>query len=232
MHEAAADLKLSQLLLSHGADPRIQGPGTGISPLHLAARRGSAEVCQLLLEAEVDVNIQSKDGSSPLHDDAQHAHTDVIDLLVKSGAAISAEDDRQRTPLLLAVTSSYLDATDADKLVPAVTALLSHGAGKRQAEAAWPQLDAAARHGHLAVVKLLLDEGVTGSARTVAAATRGGHLAVVTFLLKAGIKAFEDTPLDEPTPLHYAAFWGHSEICQVLIENGAPPTGKLVMVVV
>ena len=144
LHEAAADAKMAELLLSQGAEPQRHDPELGITPLHMAARRGSSEVCQLLLNADVDVNAPTKNGTTPLHEAAQHGHIQIIDLLVESGGDASTETKDGHTPLRMAICSQYMDQSDAEKLEDTVAALFEHVADIRPARAAWPELDDAA----------------------------------------------------------------------------------------
>ena len=166
LHEAAADAKMAELLLSQGAEPQRHDPELGITPLHMAARRGSSEVCQLLLNADVDVDVNAptKNGATPLHEAAQHGHIQIIDLLVESGGDASIETKDGHTPLRMAICSQYMDQSDAEKLEDTVAALLEHVADIRPARAAWPELDDAARKGLAGAVSVMIDElGATAS---------------------------------------------------------------------
>jgi len=233
LHEAAASTTMTELLIDHGADPKIQNPTNGIQPIHLAARRGVAEVCDLLISAGADVNARSKDGLTPLHEAAQHAQADIIELLVAAGAACMAEDKQHRTPLSAALTTTYgpdtvpgLNPYTDDKLVAAVSILLSHGAGTRKKKHKWPELEEAASAGHAPLVQLLLDKGAPASSEALTVAARFGRLEAVKLLLERRGDA-KQPPSLKPSALHMAARFGHAEVIHTLVDYGAPTTGKL-----
>ena len=214
------------MLLDHGADPKTQNRDNGLQPLHMAARHGALDVCQLLLSAGADVNAASKDGRTPLHEAAEHAQPHVIEQLIAHGAACMAEDRNHRTALLVALTTRFAETSpDADgKLVASVTALLRHGAGTRRKNQEWPELTEAAIGGHAAVVQLLLDKGAAASDAAVTAAAQTGHLEVVQKLLRHRSSA-KQAPAGTPTALHFAARFGHTAVVELLVQKGADTTG-------
>jgi hypothetical protein len=59
------------------------------SPLHEAARKGSAEFVQLLLSGGADMNIPSLDGSTALHESVSVTNNKVTTLLVDEGIDIN-----------------------------------------------------------------------------------------------------------------------------------------------
>lgn len=76
--------------------------------LHSAARSGTPEVVQLLLDANADPNAIGRNpelprsvagGDTPLHVAAFHGKAGVAELLVRSGADVEARDQQGRTPL-------------------------------------------------------------------------------------------------------------------------------------
>ena len=229
LHEAAAKPELAELLLEHGADPKIQNSHNHLQPLHMAARHGSSDVCRLLLSAGADVTAASKDGSTPLHEAAEHAQAHIIELLMANGAACMAEDKHHRTPLSVALRTSFAsDAPDAaNKLVASVTTLLSHwqdGTGTRDKKQAWPELTEAAIGGHTAVVQLLLNRGASASDAALTVASQTGHLEVVKLLLRHRGSAKQASG-DEPNALHMAARFGHVEVAELLLAKGADTEG-------
>ena len=58
--------KISRLLLSKGANVNVIS-GQGYSCLHTAAMSDQAEICQTLILAGADVNVQDEEMLTPLH---------------------------------------------------------------------------------------------------------------------------------------------------------------------
>ena len=106
----------ADLLIRRGA--RVAAADhSGLTPLHLAAARGSAETVALLLKLKMDANLRTAvpvreasapyvprqstglAGDTPLHCAALFVHTNVISLLLKAGASINATNLAGRTPL-------------------------------------------------------------------------------------------------------------------------------------
>ena len=90
------------------------------TPLHAASSRGHADVAQLLLDYEADINAQDIDKWTPLHIASSKGHLKVMQLLLERGAALDEQTECMDTPLYLA---SYWGKLEAVRL------LLAHGAG-------------------------------------------------------------------------------------------------------
>jgi uncharacterized protein len=114
----AADLPAMQLLLEHGADPRLAPTRSGIDPLMAAAGLGTAEqdttgrrkteteaiaAIELLMSRGLDVNARANDGRTALHGAALQGYDDVIEFLAAHGARLDATDDKGFTPLDVAL---------------------------------------------------------------------------------------------------------------------------------
>ena len=79
----------ARLLLQHGADPNL-ADNKGNSPLIRAAMAsGDAGrgVAALLLDAEAEIDHQSKDGSTALNFACQNSNVEVAKLLLERGAS-------------------------------------------------------------------------------------------------------------------------------------------------
>jgi ankyrin repeat protein len=86
----------------------------------------------------------------------------------------------------------------------------------------------AARNGHLAVLKLLLDRGADVNAvnkwnnTALHWAAYKGHVPVVEFLCRKGAKMDIRESDKGHTPLHDAAWRGHLGVVQAMLKHGAP----------
>lgn len=97
----AGDLKIVRYLMSDAiqADPRATRINN-FTPLHTAAMQGRAEVCQELLEAGVEVNIQTvPQGYAPLHSAAYGGHLEAIKVLLAYGANLELRNYRDERPI-------------------------------------------------------------------------------------------------------------------------------------
>jgi len=75
---------VARWLLSKGANPN--GTATAGSPLHAAAQLGHGEVCQALIQAGADLDLQDKLGETPLHKASSGGYVEVITALLDAGA--------------------------------------------------------------------------------------------------------------------------------------------------
>ena len=124
------------------ADPR------GRTLLHLAARMGHREVCELLLDSGADVKANDDNGSTPLHKAAAGGDAAVIAVLLDRGGDVSAEAKYASTPLHEAASAE------------GATILLAHGADiEARTKHGWTPLLQAAMGGHHATMKVLLAHG-------------------------------------------------------------------------
>jgi ankyrin repeat protein len=100
----SGDLELMKLLLSRGADPKINTV-LNVSALHVAAGIGWVEgitfewspkatldAVKMLLELGLDPNLQADTGRVALHGAAHKGRADVIQALVDAGAKIDVRD--------------------------------------------------------------------------------------------------------------------------------------------
>lgn len=99
-------LHLAELLLANGAIIDARN-GNGSTPLHSASERDSHGVLQVLLEYGADVNAKDGEGQTALHQvvgsSSTQKTTDTIRLLVKWGANVTAEINRDDSPIREAI---------------------------------------------------------------------------------------------------------------------------------
>ncbi len=88
-----------ELLIRHGADVnQVTGIG-GMTPLHMAARRGSTEVAEALLDAGADIEARDKGGETPLRRAVNCGKEGMVRLLLSRGANALSTDKNGRTPM-------------------------------------------------------------------------------------------------------------------------------------
>uniref|UniRef100_A0A3Q0QUT2 Ankyrin repeat and sterile alpha motif domain containing 1B n=1 Tax=Amphilophus citrinellus TaxID=61819 RepID=A0A3Q0QUT2_AMPCI len=103
-HETPLDLaalygRLQVVRMLVGAHPNLMTSHTRLhTPLHLAARNGHHSTVQTLLEAGMDVNCVTENGSA-LHEAALFGKMDVVRLLLDSGIDTNLRDSQGRTAL-------------------------------------------------------------------------------------------------------------------------------------
>jgi ankyrin repeat protein len=88
---AVATHRLSVLRLAEGAPVNARNPETGDTPLNAAARNGHAEVAQMLLAHEAELDVRDRSGATPLENAARSQHGEVVKLLLSKGAAASGD---------------------------------------------------------------------------------------------------------------------------------------------
>jgi len=99
---------LVRLLLKHGAKVNA-ADAEGLTPLHMAARRGHPDLAKVLLDAGANADAKDKNGFTPLLVVAGRgycltgqgiiAFTDVVRVLVEAGADVNCRDRYGSTPL-------------------------------------------------------------------------------------------------------------------------------------
>lgn len=83
----SSDVEAVRFLTERGVDVNESGKGT-LTPLHMAAQHGNAEIVRLLLRcgADVDAECAFEDGMTPLREAVKWGHLDVCKLLIQYGA--------------------------------------------------------------------------------------------------------------------------------------------------
>ncbi len=95
---ADANLPTQQYLVPKGDDKQMLKP-LSVTPLHLAAYQGYAEIARILLAAKANPSATSEDGTTPLHTAAAYDRTEVVKVLIAGKADLNARDKDEATPL-------------------------------------------------------------------------------------------------------------------------------------
>ena len=222
-----------------------------------ASKRGFTDIVRLLHQTGTTLSIQDDNGMSPLHHAAYGCHTDTVRFLLLKGGDPNQLDMAGRSPLFCGcesgsdtivtllrekMASAIRTNSDGQTLlhlaacrgnVDVAQRLLRLGGGARMLDpdtaglALQSPLHIAAREGHHAVVKLLVEKffpivARDGDGRTpLSYACEGGYLESVQVLLNAKrFAGVQITDKNRRTPLSYAAAEGHVDVVAVLVGQG------------
>ncbi|MFC1636823.1 CocE/NonD family hydrolase, partial [Planctomycetota bacterium] len=108
-----------KLLLSKDAKVDERDDNYEFTALHYAARFGSKNVAEVLIDNGADINAKDKWGYQPIHWAAYHDRPQIIELLRSKGADVNAKTSLGQTPLELA---------KPQRNTAAIQVLLKHGA--------------------------------------------------------------------------------------------------------
>ena len=185
----------------------------GMTPMHLAAKLGHAEVINTLINSGADVNKPAAGGETPIHIAAERGCVAAIKALITPGIDINKQADDNTTPLY---TAAYFGRVDAIKT------LIDNGADTNQPsfDGATP-LHVAADRGYVEVIKALIsprtdinkqtDDGIT----PLYVAAYFGHIETTKLLIENDADA-NQSAIGGATPLHVAAERGYDEVIQAL----------------
>jgi len=219
----------------------------------------AVEVAQMLLRAgaEVDALADMYGGHyatmsmlvSSSHPAQAGVQVALVDTLVDFGAAVEAQGSAQwGPPLMTALAFGYRDAAEALVRRGARVDNVAAAAGLgRLAEAArllatadgesrHPALALAAQHGHVEMVRLLLDAGEDSNrynplgnhahSTPLHQASLAGHEAVVRLLVERGARLDIKDTVWQATPLGWAQHGEQKEIENYLRAHGGPKPRK------
>eukprot|EP00397_Hematodinium_sp_SG-2012_P021665 GEMP01022397.1.p1 GENE.GEMP01022397.1~~GEMP01022397.1.p1 ORF type:complete len:402 (+),score=95.85 GEMP01022397.1:230-1435(+) len=168
------------------------------SVLHIAAQRGADDVVQVLLDAACAPDMRGYNDVTPLHLAAQYKQTTTVALLLSEW-----HDKNDKHPL-----------SRVEELFDAYGRTVLHSAVLGGSfEAVKLVLEANA--------SLVVDEKDFGVQSPLLIACDRNEIAIVELLLTTGKAAVNSVGTCNRTSLHWAAFRGHAEVCQVLIAHNA-----------
>lgn len=162
----------------------------------------------------------------PLHYACDSGDLSTVQLLVSSGASIEAESLVGRRPMHIAAPKGSREITEL-LLAKAPAIDVRDAVGERP-------LCLASANGHLELVQLLLDSGAAMRSKfrdgqshedsPLCLAAKYGHFCDVLELLGRGASVRQRDEQDWP-PLRYAAFFGHPDVVEILLEADASISG-------
>ena len=236
------------LIADLSQDVNARGFNDKETPLHVALRRGHADIAQLLLEHGADAKAQDSEKRTPLLLASEGGLTEVVRVLLERGADTEARDEGDWSPLERASNEGHVEVAqvllehgadvkgrDKDNRTSLHLAqdeeiarfLLEHGADANAPDIKGrTPLRRASEHGYVEVARVLLEHGVDANARDVNSATplhlasREGYPDVVRLLFQKGADIHARDGIDR-TPFMIATAKGHYNIMQLLLDYGA-----------
>ncbi|XP_048240955.1 ankyrin-1-like [Haliotis rufescens] len=192
------------------------------NPLHDACRKGDlGRVKRILSRGVVDVNSRDKKlGRTPLMMAAQKGHRRIFDLLMRKGANVTLVNAYGNNILHWACLGGHI------AMVRYVLSQYSVDVNSRTKAGSTPLMKAA-YCGHRDVSDYLVCMGANISLvdedgdSILHWACRGGHAKMVQHILAQGLVNITSRGIYGRTPLMIAANYGHREVFDILLNEGA-----------
>jgi len=103
-------IKIVEALIASGANINDVQDRDGLSLLHWAAIGGHADVCQFLINADIDVDCQDLAGRTALHYAAYGGYVNSMLVLLENKASFNSQDREGVTSLHWACSKGHMDA--------------------------------------------------------------------------------------------------------------------------
>lgn len=210
---ANGNIEVVRLLLEKGAYIEATDQDC-LTPLMNACERGHLEIVRLLLDKGADINAQTKAGATPLRKAVNEQNVEVVRLLLDRGANVT---DRLKDGTFILMSAALTGNSEILK------SILDKGADIN-ARGNWGSsaLTWAAVMDRSDVVKLLRSRGAESDLCTAALI---GDVQEVERLIQKGanVNALDGMGF---TSLMNASRKGHTEVVDLLLDNGADPEAK------
>jgi ankyrin repeat protein len=220
--------EIISLLLASGADVNTAS-SDGTTALMVSANSGDLDTFRHLVEHNANVKAVNQQGLTLLHCAAFGGEVAMAKFLLDGDAKLDAGDRDGTTPFILAAKGGKLAM---------VKFLLKSGADlRRKGLDGLTALHEAADRGHADIVAFLIEQGLSvGLKEDYGAtplflcsqaefATADRYVAVARVLLDNGADVNVPAPR-KLTPLHRAAYLGHSEMVELLLNADANPDAR------
>ena len=203
------------LVVEHSQDVNARGFADEETPLHVALRRGHADIAQLLLEHGADAKARDDGKRTPLFLASERGLLEVVLVLLERGSDPNAPDRNGCCPLERASEGGHAEVAQV---------LLEHGANvKAQDRLKFTALNLA--HGE-DISRLLLKHGADANVKNIRGRTplhdlsEAGGVGAARVLLEHGVDV-NARDAGNVTPLHLASRGGYLEGVRLLLQNGA-----------
>ena len=188
------------------------------SPLRLAIAKGHSHVVKQLLKCSPQLSAGWKNDGTLLENAAYRGHVKVARVLCDLGAAVSAPDKDGYTAMYSAICAGHIKVFNL---------LLKRGADFLTPTNGWLPLHLASWHGHLQIVRRLIEKGARVRAQdkdgctALHRAARRGHLRILNLLLTSVGPEMTEAIEDQTngwTCLHQAVLGGHLAVINRILE--------------
>lgn len=203
-------VEVVRLLLDRGLD-EAHRDNAGWTPLHYAAFEGHATVVDLLLEVGARMEATDNDGRASLLLATQEGHLSIVERLVQLGADVDQKSLDGKTPLRVAALEGHCAV---------LVALIQAGADVTAKDPdGRSTLYLLAIENKIAQVEIILKVSHSSNKRLL---IRLLSLLSCFLVRQAGkYNLEEDRDLEGRTPLHIAAWQGHTAMVELLLRYGA-----------
>ena len=187
----------------------------GKTPRPCPAMWADPAVCQVLIDAGVDIETKDENGRPPLLRASISGKIATVKMLVEAGAGVCATDNSGDTCLILASRFGHTET------VRYLVGLKDVDVNQVHGKDGFTSLHYAGQQGPGDVVEVLIDAGADVEANQngwspLLLASSSGHLDIVKMLVQAGARVCI-TNNERRTCLSLAAYFGHTETVRYLV---------------